>query len=84
MKIVGVVIDCNLKGDMHLSKAGRNCNYSLSLLQPRRCLLSLESRKLLVTSLTLSNLYYVSCVWFNCSSKIGKLLTAKFKVLQGM
>jgi hypothetical protein len=41
--------------------------------------LSYESRKLLVSSLTLSHVYYVSSVWFNCSSKNRKTIDCKIR-----
>jgi hypothetical protein len=68
MKILGVIIDCNLDCQLHLKKVSRSCNYSLSLLYPLRSVLSYDSRKLLATALTLSHLNYNSCVWYNCSS----------------
>jgi retron-type reverse transcriptase len=68
MKILGVMIDSNLKWDKHLSKITQSCNYSLSLLYPLRSVLSYSSRKLLISSLTLSHLHYVSSVWFNSST----------------
>jgi hypothetical protein len=79
MKILGVMLDCNLKWDKHLSKINQSCNYSLSLLQPLRCVLSFSSRKLLISSLTLSHLHYVSSVWFNSSSNNRKAIDRLFR-----
>jgi hypothetical protein len=76
---VGVVIDCNLKWDKRLAKISHDCNFSLSLLQTLRCLLLYERRKLLVSSLTLSHMYYVSCVWFNCCSMNRKAIDSKIR-----
>jgi hypothetical protein len=51
MKILGVMIDSNLKCDKNLSKITRSCNYSLSLLYLLHCALSFSSSKLLISSL---------------------------------
>jgi hypothetical protein len=78
-KILGIMTDSNLKWDKHLSKITQSCNYSLSLLYPIRCVLSFSSRKLLISSLTLSHLYYVSSVWFNRSSNNQKEIDRMFR-----
>jgi hypothetical protein len=74
MKILGVLINCNLDWHLHLKKASKSCHYSLSLLYPLRNVLSYDSRKLLATALTLSHLNYNSCVWYNCSSQNRKTI----------
>jgi hypothetical protein len=72
MKILGVLIDCNLDWHLHLKRASEIRHHSLSLLYPLRSVFSYDSRKLLATALTLSHLNYNSCVWYNCSSQNRK------------
>jgi hypothetical protein len=79
MKILGVMLDSNLKWDKHLSRINQSCNYSLSLLQPLRCVLSFSSRKLLISSLTLSHLQYVSTVWLNSCSNNRKAVDRLYR-----
>jgi hypothetical protein len=79
MKILGVVIDSNLKWDKQLAKVSNSCNYSMSLLRPLRGVLSYTSKKLLISALTLSHLHYVSSVWFNCNSTSRKAINQIFR-----
>jgi hypothetical protein len=79
MKILGVIIDSNLKWGKHLAKVSNSCNYSMSLLRPLRGVLSYTSKKLLISALTLSNLHYVSSVWFNYNSTSRKTINQIFR-----
>lgn len=84
MKILGVHFDECLSWNTHVNYVSKKCYSSLSLLYPLKHILSVEQKKILVSSFILSIINYAAVVWLGKTSsanldKIDKIIKSAAK-----